>query len=493
MSLWQKLVAPKPGLDAETRRKSRLYNQFLLAALIIIPIFTPIPQLNGINYRVTITLGISFIGLGLAYLQNKGLGWLQPAGYTGLLAAVFSVLYFLLTTPDSSLNTDLKGFTPLLALPIIMSGVIIGSRAPFVLSLIGIITVLPIAFLRLKSDTSGLPDFIFDIENMSTPTVFLLATAGLSWFFEDNISHLVYNLQQRNQELEESNRALAAQRTIEAELQRKVNQLVQSISHTFGEQNTNTSTQLSALMRVTTSFEELNRTAEEIAQAASQVSDTAIEALEVAQEGDQIIRVNVTAIEQHQQRVSSIGEAMKDLFQQAQEVDQIVEIITEIAEETNLLALNATIEAAGAREYGRRFSAVATEVQRLAQRSSASAENIREIVEQVREAIRNSSVAVEIGLREATKLVENIRLTELSIQGLVERIQRNAMLAQQISSSIQHQKGANLQVFESLHLISDLSKQVTATSDYLLSAMTQLQADTVQLSTFEEVAVGILL
>src|ERR1051326_6263946 len=88
---------------------------------------------------------------------------------------------------------------------------------------------------------------------------------------------------------------------------------------------------------------------------------------------------------------------MLDGGKKSQQVGGILEIINELAEQTNILAINATIEAAGAGESGRRFAVVADEIRKLADRVGASTKEIRVIVDDVRGAVNSTVMATEAG------------------------------------------------------------------------------------------------
>ena len=88
---------------------------------------------------------------------------------------------------------------------------------------------------------------------------------------------------------------------------------------------------------------------------------------------------------------------MLELGKKSQQIGRCLDIVSELAEQTNILAINATIEAAGAGEAGRRFAVVADEIRKLADRVAGSAKEIRGLIDDVRGAVNTTVMATESG------------------------------------------------------------------------------------------------
>jgi methyl-accepting chemotaxis protein len=157
--------------------------------------------------------------------------------------------------------------------------------------------------------------------------------------------------------------------------------------------------QASAMNEITTTISELLITSRQIAESAQRVSRIAEETAEAARGGDATIeqtRESITAI---RTQVDQIVQHMLALGEKSQQIGTVVDLVSELAEQTNILAINATIEASGAGEWGRRFAVVAEEIRKLADRTAGSAKEIRTLIEDVRGAVNTTVMATEIGVK----------------------------------------------------------------------------------------------
>lgn len=157
--------------------------------------------------------------------------------------------------------------------------------------------------------------------------------------------------------------------------------------------------QASAMNEITTTISELLITSRHIADSAQRVSQIAEDTADAARTGDATIdqtRASITAI---RTQVDQIVQHMLALGEKSQQIGGVVDLVSELAEQTNILAINATIEASGAGEWGHRFAVVAEEIRKLADRTAGSAKEIRALIEDVRGAVNITVMATEIGAK----------------------------------------------------------------------------------------------
>ncbi len=157
--------------------------------------------------------------------------------------------------------------------------------------------------------------------------------------------------------------------------------------------------QATAMSEITTTISELLITSRQIAESAQRVSQIDEDTADAARSGDATIEQTRASISAIRQQVDQIVQHMLALGEKSQQIGGVVELVSELAEQTNILAINATIEASGAGEWGRRFAVVAEEIRKLADRTAGSAKEIRALIEDVRGAVNTTVMATEIGAK----------------------------------------------------------------------------------------------
>ena len=157
--------------------------------------------------------------------------------------------------------------------------------------------------------------------------------------------------------------------------------------------------QASAMNEITTTISELLITSRQIADSAQRVSKIAEDTASAAENGDATIDQTRRSIAAIRSQVDQIVQHMLSLGEKSQQIGGVVDLVSELAEQTNILAINATIEASGAGEWGRRFAVVAEEIRKLADRTAGSAKEIRALIDDVRGAVNTTVMATEIGAK----------------------------------------------------------------------------------------------
>jgi twitching motility protein PilJ len=161
------------------------------------------------------------------------------------------------------------------------------------------------------------------------------------------------------------------------------------------------------------------------------------------------------------EKIQETSKRIKRLGESSQEIGDIVELIQDIADQTNILALNAAIQAAMAGEAGRGFTVVADEVQRLAERVSNSTKQIEALVKTIQADTNEAVLSMEqstTGVVQGTTLARNAGAT---LEGIEQVSKELAGLIDSISSAGQHQAMTAANISETMNAIQEI---VTETS-----------------------------
>lgn len=209
------------------------------------------------------------------------------------------------------------------------------------------------------------------------------------------------------------------------------------------------------------SIEELSVAITHIADSAGQAHQNAEDAERLADIGASSVTEAVSQMESISSAVMRSAQSVQALGAQSEEIAKIVNVIREIADQTNLLALNAAIEAARAGEQGRGFAVVADEVRKLAERTASATTEIRGTVEAVRE---GTAAAVEEMSRGSERVQAGVGLIRQSgeammkIQGGVGQVLTST---DEISASLKEQDMANQDIARNVEVIAQMTEETS--------------------------------
>ncbi len=164
-----------------------------------------------------------------------------------------------------------------------------------------------------------------------------------------------------------------------------------------GQRATGAKEQATAMSEITATIGELLATSRQIAESAQRVAHVCERTARAARTGDTTVSTGNESVTLMRHHVGLIGNHMLELGKKSQEIGVVLDIVSELADQTNILAINATIEAVGAGEAGRRFSVVAEEIRKLSDRVAGSTKEIRVLIDEVRSAVNTTILTTEMG------------------------------------------------------------------------------------------------
>lgn len=237
------------------------------------------------------------------------------------------------------------------------------------------------------------------------------------------------------------------------------------------------------------SMEEMKQSVGDISQSAANASQAAQLAERGVDQGLTQINVSVKQSQTLSQEIDKAALTINKLATDTQNVTQILNVITSIAEQTNLLALNAAIEAARAGEQGRGFAVVADEVRELASRTAKSTNEIRELLNVLTAAAGNAVTAMNSARDMATNNAQAAQATGSSIQQISEQILAINGMNSQIAAATEEQTSVAAMVVDNvsnmhasfedtmraLEQVKDVAKNLHYLSDSLLDATSKFK------------------
>ncbi|MDO8879383.1 MAG: HAMP domain-containing methyl-accepting chemotaxis protein [Coriobacteriia bacterium] len=213
-----------------------------------------------------------------------------------------------------------------------------------------------------------------------------------------------------------------------------------------------------------------------VAEQAVEASRTSDEAAQAALMGEQATHEAISKISEVRDAIETLAGSVERLGLRSQEIGNIVDVITTIADQTNLLSLNAAIEAARAGESGRGFSVVAEEVRKLAEGSGKAAEQIGELIKDVQSETAKALKYMQIGTTEVAVGATVVGKTGDTLRQITEAVTRTAGLAQEIASATSSQARRTSEVDRAMHDIAAVVEENAASAEETAAAAQQQTA-----------------
>ena len=232
---------------------------------------------------------------------------------------------------------------------------------------------------------------------------------------------------------------------------------------------------------VATSVQEMSAAIVESSQNAMQTSDLSQNTVQKAADG--LKNMNDTKRDMEEIVVSSskTNELVKSLSNRTDQIGEIIQVINDIADQTNLLALNAAIEAARAGEQGRGFAVVADEVRKLAERTTKATKEIGNTIQ----VIQNDTVEAARSMEEATDIIhkgtDSISQTSIVLDDIVQGVNTSMDMIQQIATATEQQSAGAEEISKNIHSISSVATQSASAAEELASTTAQLNRQTERL------------
>lgn len=302
----------------------------------------------------------------------------------------------------------------------------------------------------------------------------------------ESLRELVQKVEQSAEQVAASSEELSANAEQTSVATEQVSTSIQTVASSAEKQ-------MDAVDNNVQSLENVSEGVSQIADHSRHVSELAHHTTMQAEIGGKAITNTVNQMNAIHDSVMESNNMIKSLQERSNEVNSILDVITGIADQTNLLSLNAAIEAARAGEHGKGFAVVAEEVRKLAEQSQQSAKEIYEIIQGIQADTEGSiqlmarvTEDVKDGVQVTNEAIEKFKQILQSAKEMTPQIDEVSATAQQMLAAVQEATG----VVNNISIISQenaaTSEEVAASAEEQLASMEEVTASAQLLSSMAE-------
>ena len=290
-----------------------------------------------------------------------------------------------------------------------------------------------------------------------------------------NLRSMIQSVSETSEQVAASSEELLASAEQNAKASEQITETVEQLS-------VGTTNQVDMVSRSSQAMNEMALGSEQIAELAQSVAVSAVDAANQSSEGNKIIQQAVDQMGAVRNSITSLRELVTGLGERSAEIGTITEVINNIARQTNLLALNAAIEAARAGEHGSGFAVVAGEVRKLAEESSASAQQITQIVQLIQQDTDHAVQAVQVNSNETEMGIELVAAAGQAFEQISNVANKVAADIEEVSAGSEEMSASTNEAVSYVNQISNIASEASG-AVHNVSAATQEQ-----LASMEEIA-----
>ncbi|WP_300154066.1 methyl-accepting chemotaxis protein [Solidesulfovibrio sp.] len=254
----------------------------------------------------------------------------------------------------------------------------------------------------------------------------------------------------------------------------------QQLSAQIGQANQGAQEQSSRVQDTVCAVEQMNATILEVARNAAETAKNADMAGKKAREGEQLVSRVMTSVDSVRQAAGQLRTSIRDLGERARGIGSVLNVISDIADQTNLLALNAAIEAARAGEAGRGFAVVADEVRKLAEKTMNATKEVGEAITGIQSGTTDTVDMVDLAVEavaEATHLAED---SGSALSEIVAVVEAAGDQVRAIATASEEQSSTSEEITRAVESISRIASEtanaMAQSSDAVASLADQAQS-----------------
>ncbi len=213
---------------------------------------------------------------------------------------------------------------------------------------------------------------------------------------------------------------------------------------------------------------------QEVAASAQSVAQSARKTSDAANTGEQAVITTINGMGQLKDKVFETAARIKELGEHSQQIGEIVQVIDDIAEQTNLLALNAAIEAARAGEHGKGFAVVADEVRKLAERSGKATKEIALLIGTIQKGTDLAVTGMNQGTEEVERGVQLAQDAGIALKAIIKNVDETYLQIQNISAAAEQLTASSTEVVKAIEDVAAVTEESTAATEEMSAGSTEL-------------------
>ncbi|WP_222915991.1 HAMP domain-containing methyl-accepting chemotaxis protein [Natrinema sp. SYSU A 869] len=283
--------------------------------------------------------------------------------------------------------------------------------------------------------------------------------------------------------------AIAQVKTISAEVARtstevqtssdEISRASQEVSTSVQEISDGSSKQAEDLSVATTEVKEMSATVEEVAAATSNIAEQSSQVDDLATDGQQAATETTAEMHAASDRTEAVAQTIRSLDEEAEQIQEIVEVIDEIAGQTNMLALNAAIESArseSASSESGGFQAVADEVKELAEQTQTAVEDVEIMIESIQQRATESATQIEEAESTIGSATERVDSLSTKLDRIATEIEQVTSGVQEIDQATDEQASSAEELATIVQDVASVANETTSQAEQAAAAAEETTA-----------------